>query len=148
MAWQFYKPAQSHAETPGGGVVVRGHENSLDPAPVLWALSYCDASSIPPMRIRFARRPPLFRGEKSTKLSPMSADKELDCAAFRRTTPAARLRPSSSKRARADILSAHKGLGPETGVEISLSIGAPFGLLPYLGCKRRWYSSYNNGLRG
>ena len=44
-------------------------------APALRALSYCDASSIPPMRIRFARRPPLFRGEKSTKLSPLSADK-------------------------------------------------------------------------
>ncbi len=36
------------------------------------------------MRIRFARRPPLFGGEKSTKLSPPSADKSLDPAAFRR----------------------------------------------------------------
>ena len=29
MALQFDKPAQSHAETPRGVVVVRGHENSL-----------------------------------------------------------------------------------------------------------------------
>jgi hypothetical protein len=42
------------------------------------------------MRIRFARRPPLFRGEKSTKLSLISADKPLDCAVFSRTTPAGR----------------------------------------------------------
>ena len=78
-------------------------------------LSYCDTSSISPMRMRFARRPPLFRGEKSTKLSPSSADKSLDCAAFRRTTPAARIRPISARRASADMRSGHGGLGPEIG---------------------------------
>ena len=67
------------------------------------------------MRIRFARRPPLFRGEKSTKLSPPSADNSLDQAAFRRTTPAARMRPISARRASADMRSGHRGLGPEIG---------------------------------
>lgn len=67
------------------------------------------------MRIRFARRPPLFRGEKSTKLSPFSADKPLDCAAFSRMTPAARMRPISARRASDDMRSGHRGLGPETG---------------------------------
>lgn len=68
------------------------------------------------MRIRFARRPPLFRGEKSTKLSPFWTDKLLDFLAFSRTTPAARIRPISTRRASADIRSGHRGLGPETGV--------------------------------
>ena len=68
------------------------------------------------MRIRFARRPPLFRGEKSTKLSPFSADKPLDFVAFSRTTPAARMRPISARRASADMRSGHRGLGPEIGV--------------------------------
>lgn len=67
------------------------------------------------MRIRFARRPPLFRGEKSTKLSPPSADKSLDLATLRRTTPAAKMRPISARRASADIRSGHRGLGPEIG---------------------------------
>ena len=67
------------------------------------------------MRIRFVRRPPLFLGGKSTKLSPFSADKPLDCAAFRRMTPAARMRPISTRRACADMRSGHRGLGPETG---------------------------------
>lgn len=67
------------------------------------------------MRMRFARRPPLFRGEKSTKLSPFSADKPLDCAAFSRMTPAARMRPISARRASDDMRSGHRGLGPETG---------------------------------
>ena len=67
------------------------------------------------MRIRFARRPPLFRGEKSTKLSPFSADKPLDCAAFSRMTPAARMLPISARRASDDMRSGHRGLGPETG---------------------------------
>ena len=68
------------------------------------------------MRIRFARRPPLFRGEKSTKLSPFSADKPLDFVAFSRTTAAARMRPISARRASADMCSGHRGLGPEIGV--------------------------------
>ena len=67
------------------------------------------------MRVRFARRPPLFRGEKSTKLSPVSADKPLDCAAFSRVTPAPRMRPISVRRASDDMRSGHRGLGPETG---------------------------------
>ena len=99
------------------------------------------------MRIRFARRPPLFRGKKSTKLSPVSEDKPLDCAAFSRITPAARMRPISARRACADMRSGHRGLGPEIGVSCSSSMGAPFGLLPNMGPVRRWYSSKNNGLK-
>ena len=68
------------------------------------------------MRIRFVRRPPLFRGGKSTKLSPFSADKPLDCAEFSRMTPAARIRPISARRASDDMRSGHRGLGPEIGV--------------------------------
>jgi len=67
------------------------------------------------MRIRFARRPPLFRGEKSTKLSPVSADKPLDFLAFSRTMPTAKMRPISARRASDDMRSGHRGLGPETG---------------------------------
>ena len=85
------------------------------------------------MRIRFARRPPLFRGKKSTKLSPVSADKPLDCAAFSRITPAARMRPISARRACADMCSGHRGLGPEIGVSCSSSMGAPFGLVSRFG---------------
>ena len=74
------------------------------------------------MRIRFARRPPLFRGEKSTKLSPPSAYKELAFSAFRRITPAARMRPISSRRASADMRSGQRGLGPETGPDVMLGM--------------------------
>lgn len=67
------------------------------------------------MRMRLARRPPLFGGEKSTKLSPPAADRGLDFAACRRMTPAARIRPSSARRASADMRSGQRGLGPEIG---------------------------------
>jgi len=54
-------------------------------------------------------------GRWSTKLSPLSADKELDFAVFSRMTPVARMRPSSARRASDDMRSGHRGLGPETG---------------------------------
>ncbi len=88
------------------------------------------------MKMRFTRRPPLLAGGKSTKLSPVVEDKELDFAAFRRTTPAASMRPSSSNLARVDILSGHRGFGPEIGVELVSSKEAPFELMPHLGSKR------------
>lgn len=74
------------------------------------------------MRIRFARPPPLFRGEKSTKLSPPSADKELAFSEFSRMTPSARMRPSSARRASADMRSGQRGLGPETGPDVMLGM--------------------------